>query len=79
MARLVLARLAAWRGRDFAAMRAAWLEHAPPLGTPMVLHQGARRIEGDFAGLDDDGHLRLGTGDDVCSFAAGEVSLQPGG
>ncbi len=77
MARRVLARLSHWwQARlleGFAPVRAAWLEHAPPLGTPLTLRSGGRSVGGNFAGLGRDGSLLLATGGRVHAFAAGEL------
>ena len=73
----LLARLDHWREvceRDgFAAIRAAWLERAQPLGTPLTLKVGEREYRGDFAGVSDDGSLLLLTGGRVQRFVAGEI------
>lgn len=77
LARLVLARLAHWRQvrllEGFAPVRAAWLERAPALGTPLTLRLGKRSLGGSFAGLGHDGSLLLATGGRVHAFAAGET------
>ncbi len=77
MARLVLDRLSHWRQvrllEGFAPIRAAWLDRAPPLGTPLTLHSGGRAVGGSFAGLGRDGSLLLATGGRVHAFAAGEL------
>lgn len=54
--------LAVWdRGRGFAAVRAAWLARAHPLGAPLSVHVGARPVPGLFGGLAEDGALLLNT------------------
>lgn len=77
MARLVLARLSHWRRvrllEGFAPVRAAWLGHAPALGTQLTLRLGNRSVGGSFAGLGQDGSLLLATGGRVHAFAAGET------
>lgn len=77
MARLVLTRLSHWRQvrllEGFAPIRAAWLEHAPALGTRLTLRLGGRSVGGSFAGLAHDGSLLLATGGRVHAFAAGET------
>jgi BirA family transcriptional regulator, biotin operon repressor / biotin---[acetyl-CoA-carboxylase] ligase len=51
--------LARWRD-DPASVAALWLESAHPVGTPLAVHAGPEeRIEGRFAGLAEDGALRL--------------------
>jgi BirA family biotin operon repressor/biotin-[acetyl-CoA-carboxylase] ligase len=73
----LLARLDHWREvrarEGFAAIRAAWLERAQPMGTPATLKVGDREYSGSFAGLADDGSLLLQTGGRVQAFAAGEI------
>ena len=77
LARRVLARLSHWRQvrllEGFAPVRAAWLDHAPALGTPLTLRLGRRSVGGSFAGLGRDGSLLLATGGRVHAFAAGEI------
>jgi BirA family biotin operon repressor/biotin-[acetyl-CoA-carboxylase] ligase len=75
----LLARLdhwrARWAGEGFAPIRAAWLRHGPVPDAPVTLRVGGQTLEGTFAGLDDQGSLRLRSGDRVRAFAAGEVLL----
>ena len=77
VARSVLARLSHWRQvrqlDGFAPVRAAWLEHAPPIGTPLTLRSGGRSLGGSFAAQARDGSLLLSTGGRVRAFAAGEL------
>lgn len=48
-----------WRD-DPQALTALWLESAHPLGTPLSVHVSAdQRLDGKFAGLAQDGALRL--------------------
>jgi BirA family biotin operon repressor/biotin-[acetyl-CoA-carboxylase] ligase len=67
-----------WRRRrrehGFAAIRAAWLARAHPIGTQLVVRVGTDALAGDFAGLSDAGHLLLSTHGVVREFVAGEVS-----
>lgn len=52
--------LALWREGGAAVMFARWLGCAHPLGSPLAVHDGhGERIEGTFAGLAEDGALRL--------------------
>jgi BirA family biotin operon repressor/biotin-[acetyl-CoA-carboxylase] ligase len=61
-----------WRAAGFGAVRAAWLERAHPVGTRLCVRRGADMVEGAFAGLTEDGRLRLdGAGD----TASGEVEV----
>ena len=49
------AALASWDdGNGFPRIRAAWLRDATPPGTPISVHAGNDRIEGTFAGIDND-------------------------
>lgn len=49
-----------WR-EDPQALTALWLESAHPVGTPLSVHVAAdEKLEGTFAGLAEDGALRLG-------------------
>lgn len=51
--------LARWR-EDQVTVAALWLESAHPVGTPLSVHVSAEeKIEGRFAGLAEDGALRL--------------------
>lgn len=47
------------RGLGFGLIRAAWLERAGPQGEMLAINAGASRVEGRFAGLDEDGSLLL--------------------
>lgn len=56
--------LAAWRGGGNAAIIAAWLDRAHPVGTPLAVSTGADRPQrGRFLGLDGNGALILGLED----------------
>ncbi len=49
-----------WRLHGVAPLLANWLRHAHALGAPLAVHDGeGERVEGQFAGLDEDGALRL--------------------
>lgn len=51
--------LSRWR-EDRAALTALWLESAHPVGTPLSVHTGPdEKLAGKFAGLAEDGALRL--------------------
>lgn len=57
-------RMAHWiekwaEGGNFAALRAAWLERAGPIGEPMSVNTGRERMTGTFLGLDATGALLL--------------------
>ena len=61
-----------WRGEGLAAIRMAWLAAAHPLGTLLSSSQG----EGRFAGLDENGSLRLEMADGtIRQIHAGDVFL----
>lgn len=52
--------LALWdRGAGFSSIRAAWLERATAVGTPITVNAGSGPVAGTFAGLDTDGALLL--------------------
>ena len=68
--------LALWdRGMDFAAVRRAWLEFAPPIGMPIVVTTPRGRLCGRFGGLASAGHLLLDTQDGCVTIDAGDVFL----
>ncbi len=63
------------RGRNFAGIRRAWLDHALPPGVSLaVMRQGARHV-GTFQTVDDDGRLILETGSGCLTVEAGDVFL----
>ena len=56
--------LGAWRGADPASLAMAWMQRAHPVGTPLTVHGGdGEAVSGTFAGLEEDGALRLATAD----------------
>ncbi len=55
----------------FAPLRAAWLEHAQR--GSMTVKLPGETLEGEFAGIDEDGQLRLKTADGERVVAAGDV------
>nr|WP_223799784.1 biotin--[acetyl-CoA-carboxylase] ligase [Sphingomonas nostoxanthinifaciens] len=68
--------VARWRGEGFASVRAAWLERAHPLGTPLRAATAAGTVEGAFGGLSADGALRLVLADgSLEEVRAGDVFL----
>ncbi len=79
VARAVLDRIGHWqsvRERDgFAAVRAAWLARGPAPDAPIRFRLADRTLAGSFAGLGDDGSLRLQVGDRISAYAVGEVLL----
>jgi BirA family biotin operon repressor/biotin-[acetyl-CoA-carboxylase] ligase len=56
LASAIAEKLDHWMAKDFPAIRAAWLTHAHPVGTPLAVN-GAPA--GNFAGLSPDGALLL--------------------
>ncbi len=65
-------------GRQFAAIREAWLRRAQPPGDPISVRQGANLITGRFVGIDEAGALLLQTdGGQERRITAGDVSFGP--
>ena len=73
----LLDRLGHWSGihatAGFPPIRAAWLTHAQPPGSPMSLKLGSEMLSGTFAGLDDDGSLLMAHDGAVRRYSTGEV------
>jgi len=46
-------------GNNFAEIRQAWCEKAAPIGAPLSVRVGQERLTGKFAGLDENGALKL--------------------
>ena len=67
--------LAVWHQDGFAAIRAAWLARAHPVGAPLSVHVADRYVTGRFAGLEDDGALLLDTVDGPERIIAGDVQM----
>lgn len=81
LSRTLQLRLAEWTGgRNFAAIRAAWLARAAKIGEPIVL-RAPTAIEGVFDGVDDEGRLLLRGPDAVVrAFSSADVQFPtPGG
>jgi BirA family biotin operon repressor/biotin-[acetyl-CoA-carboxylase] ligase len=80
VAERLLARLDQWRRirrrEGFAAIRAAWLAHGPRMDEAVTLKLADGLVEGAFAGLGDDGGLRLRVGGAVRAFSTGDVLLE---
>lgn len=74
----LIERLDAWRGiaerEGFAPVRAAWLALGPAPGDVLDVRAGPQHVRGRFAGLAEDGSLRLDTGNGALRIAAGEVA-----
>ncbi|WP_025826176.1 biotin--[acetyl-CoA-carboxylase] ligase [Acetobacter okinawensis] len=68
-----------WRQKGFASIRAAWLERAHPLGTPLVVQGGNTYEKGLFAGLAEDGRLLLDTERGMKTIATGDILLMEKG
>lgn len=66
-------RLADWRRDGFAAVRAAWLDQAGPLGAEVDVKLGDGLVRGRFAGLDQEGALLLDTADGRRRIVSGEL------
>ena len=67
---------AAWQSSTPDAFARAWLARAHPIGTRLAVHGGhGEIITGTFAGIENDGALRLDVDGDVQVIRAGDVSL----
>ena len=63
-------------GAGFAAVRAAWLERAGPIGETLSVRDGASRITGRYQGLDQTGALLLqDDAGEMRRFSNGQVAL----
>ena len=73
--------VARWRIYGLEAVLSRWLAAGHPLGTPLSVGEGATALAGRFAGLAEDGALRLSLPDGTTHIIhAGEVNLAaPGG
>ena len=63
------------RGRDFAAVRSAWLAHAAGLGEQIEVATPRGRVKGLFRTLDAQGRLELETPEGRTAIEAGDVFL----
>ena len=63
LAKAFEARYKAWLAQGFAAVRSAWLERAAGLGGPIRVRLETGEVHGTFAGLDEEGALRLSLAD----------------
>jgi BirA family biotin operon repressor/biotin-[acetyl-CoA-carboxylase] ligase len=67
--------LGVWRAQGFAAIRKAWLECGPAIGSPVSVNPGSGAVSGAFAGLDADGALLLDTPEGRRRIVAGDVLM----
>ncbi len=69
-----------WREFGVEPIHARWLAAAHPLGSALVVHGGGGEwLTGSFAGLDDDGALRLRlAGGEIRTVHAGDVTVEGG-
>lgn len=68
------ARCRQWRREGLSGIRSAWLAQGPAIGDPITIYQAGERLDGRFAGLDQDGALVLGLADgSTRRIASGEV------
>ena len=74
LARAMADELRRWRDTGLAPIIARWQVAAHPLGTRITLAEGG--LSGAFAGLTQDGGLRMVLDDGTCHSAhAGEITL----
>ena len=73
LTRALCRRLAEWRHDGFAAVRAAWLDRAGPLGVEVDVRLGEELVRGRFAGLDREGALLLETPAGPRKIMSGEL------
>lgn len=60
-------------GATFPTIRRAWLDRAGPMGRPLLVRINEEEIQGEYAGLDSEGALRLRTADGEQRVTAGDV------
>ena len=76
LSRHVVDGLALWdRGRNFAAVRDAWLAMALPMGAPLSVRTSLSRTQGAFETIDDHGRLILRTATGLLTVDAADVFL----
>jgi BirA family biotin operon repressor/biotin-[acetyl-CoA-carboxylase] ligase len=64
------------RGENFAAIRAAWLDHAGGIGGPVRVSRANSVLDGIFRGVDAQGRMLLERPDSVVEIVeAGDVAL----
>lgn len=74
-ARALLDALGRWHNQPAAAIQAAWLRRAHPVGAALSVRYAGNDISGVFAGLSPEGHLLLQTAAGVRAISSGEVLL----
>lgn len=74
-ARALLAAIGHWHDQPVAAVHAAWLACAHPVGTQLTVRYAGKVLAGEFAGLSPDGHLLLHTPAGTRTISSGEVLL----
>lgn len=68
--------LALWdRGKNFAAIREAWLARALPQGSPLTVNSPRSRIVGSFEAIDEQGRLIVSTPSGPVTVESGDVFL----
>lgn len=65
------------RAQPPAAIHAAWLSRAHPIGSQLTIAFAGQEIHGRFAGLSPEGHLLLNTPSGPKTLATGEIILSP--
>lgn len=76
--RAFAARLEDWRQSGFSAVREAWLEKAPDIGSRTTISLPRGAVQGSFAGLDIDGALLLDSPEGRKRVLAGDVLFAGG-
>lgn len=63
-------------GAGFSKIRSAWRSHGPSIDTPLTINVGSETHAGQFAGLDEQGSLRLrAPSGEIQCYTFGDVSL----
>ena len=69
--------LTTWNGgRNYVAIRDAWLRHGIPIGRPVTVTAPAGVLSGLYDGLDDSGRFLLRTSKGLLAVEAGDIELQ---
>jgi BirA family biotin operon repressor/biotin-[acetyl-CoA-carboxylase] ligase len=64
-------------GRNFAAIRSEWLNHAAGLGAPISVAAPSGPCNGVFETIDSNGRLVIKTDEKTQTFEAGDVFFAP--